>query len=183
VKSSVQAFRLPDDGAGKLVRPPNRRSNFGGSLGGPIILPRYDGHNKTFFFFSFEQFRQIETKADFRNHADRQDATRRFQRSLTAVLNDRFGVRSWKMPFTIRTRRAPNGQIVRDPFLNNTILRNTRSVALNQSFIPTATKSSDQQRDHPPAGDQVHCDAQVDHNCSAGAVSITRSTVGPTQRI
>src|SRR5262249_39750849 len=36
-----------------------RQGDYGFTLGGPIWIPKvYDGHNKSFFFFSFEQFRQ-----------------------------------------------------------------------------------------------------------------------------
>ncbi len=36
-----------------------RRNQFGASLGGPVYLPRvYNGRDKTFFFFSWESFRQ-----------------------------------------------------------------------------------------------------------------------------
>lgn len=36
-----------------------RQHDFGGTLGGPIKIPKlYDGTNKTFFFFSFEMFKQ-----------------------------------------------------------------------------------------------------------------------------
>jgi hypothetical protein len=39
------------------VRPKNRRHDFGGTLGGPISIPKlYDGKNRSFFFFSYEQF-------------------------------------------------------------------------------------------------------------------------------
>jgi hypothetical protein len=31
-----------------------QRHEFGGSIGGPVILPGYDGHNRTFFFFTWE---------------------------------------------------------------------------------------------------------------------------------
>ena len=34
--------------------PPFSRHQFGGSLGGPVRLLRYDGHNKTFFFLNYE---------------------------------------------------------------------------------------------------------------------------------
>jgi hypothetical protein len=38
-------------------RPRNRRNDFGGTLGGPVIIPKlYNGKNKTFFFFNYEQF-------------------------------------------------------------------------------------------------------------------------------
>lgn len=40
-------------------RPVDKKNDYGGSVGGPVWIPKlYDGRNKTFFFFSFEQFRQ-----------------------------------------------------------------------------------------------------------------------------
>jgi hypothetical protein len=40
-----------------LYKPLNRRNDFGGTLGGPVIIPKlYNGKNKTFFFFAYEQF-------------------------------------------------------------------------------------------------------------------------------
>jgi hypothetical protein len=36
-----------------------RRYDFGGSFGGPVRIPKlYDGKNKTFFYFSYEQYRE-----------------------------------------------------------------------------------------------------------------------------
>jgi hypothetical protein len=35
---------------------PFTQNQFGGNIGGPVILPRYNGRNKTFFFFGIEQF-------------------------------------------------------------------------------------------------------------------------------
>lgn len=38
-------------------RPLNRRNDFGGTLGGPVIIPKlYNGKNKTFFFFAYEEY-------------------------------------------------------------------------------------------------------------------------------
>jgi hypothetical protein len=54
-------FTVNSSGVGKL-RPRNRRNDFGGTLGGPIIIPKiYNGRNKTFFFFNYEQFRETTT--------------------------------------------------------------------------------------------------------------------------
>lgn len=40
------------------VRPPVRQNQFGGTLGGPISIPKlYNGKNKSFFFFNFDQFK------------------------------------------------------------------------------------------------------------------------------
>ena len=39
-----------------LQRPPDTKNNYGISLGGPLRIPGlYDGHDKTFFLFSYEQ--------------------------------------------------------------------------------------------------------------------------------
>ena len=53
------AVPFSNDGSGHKVRPRNRRNDFGGTIGGPVWIPKiYDGHNKTFFFFSIEEFRE-----------------------------------------------------------------------------------------------------------------------------
>ncbi len=37
----------------------DKKNDYGGSVGGPVWIPKlYNGHNKTFFFFSWEQYRQ-----------------------------------------------------------------------------------------------------------------------------
>jgi hypothetical protein len=42
--------------------PVDKRHDYGFTIGGPVVIPRvYDGHDKTFFFFSFEQNRQKVT--------------------------------------------------------------------------------------------------------------------------
>jgi hypothetical protein len=52
--------------ANRVSRPATRQNDFGGVLGGPVLLPRfgdggrqpwYDGHNRTFFFLSYEGLR------------------------------------------------------------------------------------------------------------------------------
>jgi len=41
-----------------VPRPPDHQNDFGGKLGGPVRIPKlYDGRQKTFFFFSWEQYR------------------------------------------------------------------------------------------------------------------------------
>src|SRR5205085_9347174 len=39
------------------TKPRDHQNDFGGSLGGPVWIPKlYNGRNKTFFFFSYEQY-------------------------------------------------------------------------------------------------------------------------------
>src|SRR5579883_800926 len=51
--------------AGQHIRNAVRRNDYGFTVGGPVRIPKvYNGENKTFFFFSFEQFRQNSTIAN-----------------------------------------------------------------------------------------------------------------------
>ncbi len=43
--------------AGSNPRPTYERNEFGGNWSGPVILPHYNGKDKTFFFLSYEGFR------------------------------------------------------------------------------------------------------------------------------
>jgi hypothetical protein len=48
--------------SGQHIRNAVRRTDYGATLGGPIRIPKlYDGRDKSFFFFSFEQFRESRT--------------------------------------------------------------------------------------------------------------------------
>jgi hypothetical protein len=47
-----------NNNANGAKRPNDRQNDFGGSLGGPVRIPKlYNGKGKTFFFFSYEQYR------------------------------------------------------------------------------------------------------------------------------
>jgi hypothetical protein len=51
-----------DDGHGHLIRNTVRRNDYGFTLGGPVVIPKlYNGKDRTFFFFNFEQFREGQT--------------------------------------------------------------------------------------------------------------------------
>jgi hypothetical protein len=88
---------------------PLRQNQFGANGGGPVLLPHYNGRNRTFFFASYEGFRnstpsqtlgRVPTPAQLAgNLAD-----------LGLPLYD---------PFTTRPDPAKPGQFVRDPFSNN----------------------------------------------------------------
>jgi outer membrane receptor protein involved in Fe transport len=46
-------------------RTPFQQNEFGGAIGGPVVLPGYNGHNKTFFFASYEGYRRHDTATNF----------------------------------------------------------------------------------------------------------------------
>jgi hypothetical protein len=114
-----------------------RRHDYGFSLGGPVWIPRvYDGHNKTFFFFNWEQYRQKTIYNDqplqvptlaYRDGDFRQALTGR------VLAKDPLGRDILEGTiYDPQTERLVSGLRVRDPFLNNTIPK--------ERFDPVAVK-------------------------------------------
>jgi hypothetical protein len=62
---AAQPFNYTNDNPAnpyEKVNPVQRQLDFGGSLGGPIVIPHlYNGHNKTFFFFAYEEYHNTQT--------------------------------------------------------------------------------------------------------------------------
>jgi hypothetical protein len=66
-----------------------RQNDFGGTFGGPVVLPRlYSGRDRTFFFFSYEGLRldspQPATKMEVPDQSLRQNAPTAVQQALNA---------------------------------------------------------------------------------------------------
>jgi hypothetical protein len=166
-----------NDGSGKLVRPPNRRNNFGGSLGGPVAIPGvYNGRNRTFFFYSFEQFRQIETRSGLLQTMPT-DRMRNgdFGEALTGRVlgTDPLGRPIMENAiYDPRTTRVVNGQVVRDQFPNNVIPRDLLDpVALKvQDYIPRATRQgmiNNWDQSYPADTIKSIATIKLDHNFTA----------------
>ncbi|MBZ5576881.1 MAG: TonB-dependent receptor [Acidobacteriia bacterium] len=48
--------------AGQHVRNADRKFDFGGTIGGPVVIPKvYDGKDKSFFFFNFERYQENQS--------------------------------------------------------------------------------------------------------------------------
>jgi hypothetical protein len=115
-----------DNGNGGLVRPKVRQNDFGGSFGGPIWIPKvYNGHDKTFFFFNYEMYRdQVDTNNGFRTVPTAAERGGDFSSLLTGT---QIGVDPLGRPimngaiYDPATTRTVNGQVVRDPFPNNQV--------------------------------------------------------------
>jgi hypothetical protein len=135
-----------DSGNGQLLRPRTRRNDYGLTMGGPIIIPKlYNGRNKSFFFFSWEEYRLgqnvIPTAISVPTPAYLQG------NFSAALLKNTLGTDPLGRPivgneiYDPTTARVINGQTVTDPFPNNTI-SSTRfdPVAVKlQNLIPQAT--------------------------------------------
>jgi len=148
--------------AGQHIRNVQRRNDFGFTLGGPIRIPKvYNGANKSFFFFNFEQYREnrvianglqsVPTQAyrngDFGtsgcfnfNAAANQCNTAPTQLTLSgAQAVDTAGqALTYGEIFDPNTTRVVNGFQVRTPFPNQTIPANRMDpVALAiQNLLP-----------------------------------------------
>jgi len=138
-----------DSGQGHLLRPRQRRNDYGFTFGGPVEIPEfYDGHNRTFFFFNFEQFREttitnnkpltVPTVA-YRNG--------NFQQALT---NRNLGTDPLGRSILENTISDPssdtviNGLRERNPFPNNTVPQSQMDpVALNiLKYVPLPTSNT-----------------------------------------
>jgi hypothetical protein len=135
--------------SGQHIRNSQRRNNYGFTFGGPIDIPGvYNGHDKSFFFFNFEQFRESQIVAD---HVTTVPTLAYRQGNFAAALispltiggqpavdalgraliqNEIFDPKS--------TRTASDGSSVRDPFVGNSFpVDQMDKVALKiQGFIP-----------------------------------------------
>jgi len=127
-------------------RPQVRRHDYGFSAGGPVVLPKlYDGHDKTFFFANFENYRNRENKFNGLGTLPT-DAMR--SGDFSAILTGRvLGTDPLGRPilenqiYDPATERTVNGQVVRDAFPNNVIPANRLdAVAKNvQNLVPKTT--------------------------------------------
>lgn len=98
-----------------------RRNNYGFTLGGPVWLPRlYDGHDKTFFFFSFEQYRETTKYNTIYTMPTLAYRSGDFRGALTGRKLGTDPLGRDIMEGTIydpATERIVNGARVRDPFM------------------------------------------------------------------
>jgi hypothetical protein len=130
VLNSAQPFSVQPGSPNEHIRPVVRRNDYGVTLGGPIRIPKlYDGRNRTFFFFNWEQYlntqNQLPPVMSLPTSAYRNGD---FSAAITAAGSRNLGTDPLGRPIIANTiydpntrQVAPNGQIVTDPFSNNTI--------------------------------------------------------------
>jgi hypothetical protein len=134
---ALDAANFFDNFAG-LHKAPLRYNLFGGTLGGPVVIPRiYNGHNRTFFFVNYEGTR-IRT-----SHTAQLSVPTSEQRGGDF---SNLGFRVNQAIFDPSTTRPnPTGAgVIRDPFANNMIpaSRITPFATQALSFYPLPTTSA-----------------------------------------
>ncbi|HXP86613.1 MAG TPA: TonB-dependent receptor [Bryobacteraceae bacterium] len=119
-----------------------RRNDYGFTLGGPIWLPKiYNGRDRTFFFFSWEEYREAQTVATqfatIPTTAYRSgDFSAAILPNAKVIGTDPLGRQMLEgMVYDPNSTRTVNGVSVRDPFPNNAVPQNR--------FDPVAVKIQD----------------------------------------
>src|SRR5271157_2263013 len=111
---------------GHLLRPRSRGRNYGGAIGGPVVIPKvYDGRNKTFFYANLELYRNYTGTDTYVTMPTTQMKTGDFSQAFTARAplgtNPAGGSINENMIFDPLTEQTVNGQLTRTPFPNNVI--------------------------------------------------------------
>ncbi len=111
--------------------PPFKFNQFGGSIGGPVRLPHYNGKDRTFFFGVYEGLRWIEAApalASLPTTLQRAGnfSQTRAQNGNMIVIYD---------PATTVPNPAVTGGFIRTPFAGN-IIPTTRFNAVSQALLP-----------------------------------------------
>src|SRR5262249_32198458 len=126
-------YTINPDHPNEKVRTVERRNNYGFTAGGPVVLPKlYNGHDKTFLFFNWEQFREFKSinaqsvTVPIQAYRDGNFARSLTSRNLCPTATptcDPLGrsILEGTVYNPATQRLAPGGQIIRDPFPNNVI--------------------------------------------------------------
>lgn len=99
------------------VKPLFIQNEYGGAMGGPVVIPHlYNGHNRTFFFATLGQFRNVGGPASTPTYTVPTAAER--QGNFSALLATQ-GTQIYDPSTT--TFNASTGKYVRQPFANNIV--------------------------------------------------------------
>ena len=136
-------------GPGGLIRPQVRKNDFGGAIGGPVVIPHvYNGHDKTFFFFNIETYR--ETRKNSGTYITLPTAAMRsgdFSKILTGknLATDTQGNAILENTiYDPATQQTVNSAVVRTPFPGNIIpsSRFDPVAAKIQAFLPPTSNAN-----------------------------------------
>jgi len=105
------------------------QNQFGGTIGGPVVVPRYNGRNRTFFFFGYQGYRKHIANQSLYRVPTAQELSGNLSDEPFQIYN----------PFSTRPDPSNPSLLIRDPFLNNMIPSNLidpNAVLLAKAFYP-----------------------------------------------
>ena len=114
-----------------VAKTPYSQNQFGGAMGGPVVIPKlYNGKNKTFFFGAYQGFRYSETSTGLLKVPTAAELAGDESSWPTQLYN----------PFSTRPDPAKPGAYIRDPFPGNQIqsVLDPRMVDLAKFMYPAA---------------------------------------------
>jgi len=127
--------------------PLDRKNDYGGTFGGPVVIPKiYNGRDKSFFFFSWEQFRQTQGStnvSDIPTMAERQgDFSGLVNLANPLGINPCDGSTIYQgQIFDPSTTKTVNGTQCRTAFPGNKISTLSGVAQKIQGFLPPPTNS------------------------------------------
>jgi len=129
--SAFDASNFFDNKAG-IAKPVSQDHRYGVSAGGPVVLPHlYNGHNKTFFFYSWEGNRWSAAANTTQLVTVPTAAERVGDFSALLAVGSQYQIYN---PYT--TRATGTGRFQRDPFAGNVIPKNLLSTpGLNMAAL------------------------------------------------
>ena len=144
------------------ARPDMHRYQYGGTLGGPIIIPKlYNGRNRTFFFFGFEETKEADNAVETDTVPTAAERTGDFSAPGIPTIYD---------PTSAHANAS--GTLVRNPFQNNQLLPSALSPiglkAINFFPLPNTGGPGALTNNYVIAGvstnNDDHFDTRIDHN-------------------
>ena len=119
---------------GTASAPSFTQNEFGGVVGGPVLLPKlYNGKNRTFFFGAYQGFRFSQTQAKFIKVPTAAQLSGDLSDWPTQIFN----------PFTTASDPLNPGEFTRQPYSGNQITPNSNMVAWAKFVYPAAGPTFD----------------------------------------
>ena len=129
--------------------PVARNKNYGGGIGGPVVIPKiYNGCNKTFFFANLELYRNFTVANGYVTMPTTAERSGDFSQALvqkTLGTNINGGAIVENMIYDPLSEQTVNGQITRTPFPNNVIPTsrlNPVALTIQNTWMPLPTNAN-----------------------------------------
>jgi hypothetical protein len=151
--------------------PSSHLYQYGGVIGGPIRIPHvYDGRNKSFFFFAFEESKSSVDQSELDSVPTVAERTGDFSALNTTIYN----------PYTATAQ--PDGSFVRQPFPGNklppSLISKVASAAIQYYPLPNTGGSGAHFNNYlvtgPSVNNYYHFDLRLDHDFGTKVHSFVR---------